>query len=141
MMTTVKLFLLASLALSSVGCASKLGDLGRTQHDELADIRVSLAALRSQDAAKPFAGDVERAATYAGQAEAKLATGDAGAADIGLLIDLARGQLLLVKSMMSRATAERALGELSAEYAGIRESLEGLDARQRAADEELGVEP
>ena len=120
------------------GCTSKSNDLVKTPSDELAELRVSLAGLREQESAKISSPDLEKAASHLGQAEAKLASGDADDEDIAILIALARSQMVLVKSMVARALAEEALERLGAEYQTSQERLRELEAQQETVDSEFG---
>ena len=128
------------IAVLGAGCATAPDEFVKTQNEELAELRVALAGLREQEAAKTFRPDLEKAASHIGQAEAQLATGDADEEDVSMLMALARGQMVLVKSMVARTLAEGALKKLSTDYAATQQSILELETKQ--VDLELdGVKP
>ena len=66
---------------------------------------------------------------------------DADPEKVALLVELSRGQLVLVKAILERKKAEAALAQKSEEYRKGREALRSIQESTKAQGEAPGEEP
>jgi hypothetical protein len=120
-----------ALLLALAGCAAVPGREVQTPRDQVIGLKAALAAMSDDDAAAAARVEIERARTCLAEADSAVAK-DEEADKIALLIDLSRGQLLLVKSILERRKAEVALAQKSEEYKKQSEAIETIERKQKA---------
>lgn len=114
-----------------VGCAAPPAREVQSPRDALTSLRASLASMSDDESAPAARIELERARTCLAEAEAAITKEDEPD-KIGILVELSRGQLVLVKSILERRKAEQALAQKSAEYKRERGALDTIERTTKA---------
>jgi hypothetical protein len=118
--------------LSLAGCASPPTREALSARDMVTSLRASLATMSDDESAPAARVELERARAWLSEAEATIGKEGEAPEKVDILVELSRGQLLLVKSILERRKAEQALAQKSAEYKKERDSLETIQRNTRA---------
>lgn len=131
---------LLAILLPLLGCAATPAREAQSPRDAVTSLRASLATMSDDESAPAARMELERARSWLAETDAAIAK-EEEPEKVSLLIELSRGQLLLVKSILERRKAELALAQKSAEYKRERESLETIERNTKALAPTPEVEP
>jgi hypothetical protein len=121
-------------------CAAPPAREVQSPRDAVTELRAALATMSDDELAPAARLELERARAWVTEADQAL-TKEAEPQTVALLIELSRGQLVLVKSVLERKKAEAALSRKSEEFRKAREALESVQGDSRAIAPSAGEEP
>ena len=122
------------------GCAAAPAREVQSPRDAVTELRAAFAMMSDDESAAAVRPELERARTWLAEADTAIGK-DADPEKVALLVELSRGQLVLVKAILERKKAEAALAQKSEEYRKGREALRSIQERTKAAGEAPGEEP
>lgn len=126
--------------LGLAGCAAAPLREAEAPRDAVTNLRAALATMSDDELSRVVRLELTRAGAWLSEADAAIAK-DAEPEKVALLIELSRGQLVLVKSIVERKKAEAALVQKSDEYRRRREALEAVEHDTVVLDPGPGEEP
>lgn len=128
-----------AIAPALFGCAATPAREVQSPRDAVTELRAALAQMSDDELAPSARLELERARGWVTEADQAI-TRESDPQTITLLIELSRGQLMLIKSVMERKKAEAALAQKSEEYRRSREALDSVQKDTRAIDPTLEEE-
>jgi hypothetical protein len=104
------------------GCGAQPAREVQSPRDALTELRTALAIMSDDESARSVRLELERARTWMGETATAIDK-EESTQSVAILLELSRGQLVLVKSILERKKAEAALARTSNEY---RKNLDAL---------------
>jgi predicted negative regulator of RcsB-dependent stress response len=126
--------------LGLAGCAAAPVREAEAPRDAVTSLRATLATMSDDELAPGVRLELERARAWLSEADAAIAKDDERE-KVALLVELSRGELVLVKSILERKKAEAALAQKSDDYRRRREALEAVQHDAEVLDPTAGEEP